>query len=38
MKRFEEPIAELQKFEVVDVLTVSGGNGPGENVGEDDEF
>ena len=24
MKRFEEPIAELQKFEVVDVLTTSG--------------
>lgn len=39
MKVFEEPIIEIQKFNVEDVITASAGSSPDdENAGKEDEF
>lgn len=38
MNKFEEPIIEIKKFSVEDVITASG-TGPNDpNAGEEDEF
>lgn len=38
MKTFEEPIIEVLKFNVEDVITASGGGPTDENAGKEDEF
>lgn len=40
-KLFEQPELAVEEFEIIDILTASGGGGgyvPGENEGDMDEF